>query len=218
MIIPNAKKKKKKPPRPACCDLPWPLWPHLLCSLSIPYSAYTVGLLVMPQQARHTPNPNLGPLHWLFPKPGLLHPWVAIGCSLTSFKSLPKRQLFSESISTHLFKNHNLLWYSVLFYFSLFISTWYTICFTYLSCLSAPTFVDPLRAGGFIRCVQYCVFSLLDCLAYDQPVPICGMNGKPKPYTCSWVGMWSHMINRATPKGKRQFLEVKDAGQTKISK
>lgn len=114
MIIPNAKKKKKKqPPRPACCDLPWPLWPHLLCSLSIPYSAYTVGLLVMPQQARHTPNPNLGPLHWPFPKPGLLHPRVAIGCSLTSFKSLPKCQLFSESISTHLFKNHNPLWYSV---------------------------------------------------------------------------------------------------------
>lgn len=47
------KKKKKQPPRPACCDLRSPQ-PHLLCSLSIPYSAYTVGLLVMPQQARHT--------------------------------------------------------------------------------------------------------------------------------------------------------------------
>ena len=30
--------------------------------------------------------------------------------------------------------------------------------------------------------------------------------------------MWSHMINRATVKGKRQFLEVKDVGQTKINK
>lgn len=44
------------------------------------------------------------------------------------------------------------------------------------------------------------------------------MVGKPKLYTCSCVGMWSCMINRATVKGKRQFLEVKDAGQTKINK
>lgn len=180
-------KKKKWPPRPACSDLPWPFWPHLLHPPSIAYSAYTAGLLVMPQQARHTPNPNLGLLCWPFLKPGLLHPWVAIGCFLMSFKSLPKCQLFSESISIHLFKNHNPLWYSLLFYFSLFMSTWYTICFTYLSCcLSAPMFVDPLRAGGFICCVQYCIFSLLDCLAYDQPVPICWMN--------EWLANLSHIL------------------------
>ena len=59
-------KEKTGPPRPACSDFPWPLWPHLLHSPSVAYSAYTSGPLVMPQHARHTPNPNLGPLHWPF--------------------------------------------------------------------------------------------------------------------------------------------------------